>query len=447
MTQIVALQGFAVGLPLAVLFGSLVVSRLFKLSVIGTLLAASAPLALPFIKLPFVKEITHGHPEYVIGGAWAVMLSAALGWVVVRPIVSGAAKSVGVLRLGYLLVLGGALVVTTLLLVNPQVLVEHAPGWRGSGGFVLLSASLLSMSMSLARVLRAALFFVMWSFVSIVLASEVFLHKLPQEVVREDLKRLEAVVPKEAIERAIERLQVAATSNSSTRKAVVLGGNTALGFPLPRDKTLASRLQALFTSSGLNISVCDASFEGATAYEVAWLAHEKVAPLRPDLVFLVGWASDKQLAGASRVGWDQSSALLADDSADDGVRASLSSSMLLRWATSALEEEDVLKDQPRVAPSEFRLAIADAVRALQAAGTMVVLVAEPTLGTDDYPYREAMVETAVETQSLFLSSERIVGQAPDVTRAFSRGSLLSSSGYDALAEGVVSRLRTVSSEL
>jgi Asp-tRNA(Asn)/Glu-tRNA(Gln) amidotransferase A subunit family amidase len=121
--------------------------------------------------------------------------------------------------------------------------------------------------------------------------------------------------------------------------------------------------------------------------------------------------------------------------------------MLLRWATSALEEEDVLKDQPRVAPSEFRLAIADAVRALQAAGTMVVLVAEPTLGTDDYPYREAMVETAVETQSLFLSSERIVGQAPDVTRAFSRGSLLSSSGYDALAEGVVSRLRTVSSEL
>lgn len=447
MTQFVALPGFAVGLPLAVLFGSLVVSRLLKISVIGTLVAASAPLALPFIKLPFVKEITHGHPEYLIGGAWAVMLSAALGWVLVRPIVSSAAKSVGVLRLGYLLVLGGALVVTTLLLVNPQVLVQHAPGWRGSAGFVLLSASLLSMSMSLARVLRAALFFVMWSFVSIVLASEVFLHKLPQEVVREDLKRLEAVVPKEAIERAIERLQVAATSDSSTRKAVVLGGNTALGFPLPRDKTLASRMQAIFTSSGLDVSVHDASFEGATAYEIAWLAREKVAPLRPDLVFLVGWASDKQLGGASRVGAGQSSKGLADEGADDGVRARLSSSMLLRWAASVLEPEDALKDTPSVTPDEYRLALAEAVRTLRAEGAMVVLVAEPLLKADDYPYREAMVETAVETQSLFLSSERILGQSRDVTRAFSRGTLLSSYGYDALAEGAVSRLRTVSSEL
>lgn len=447
MTQIVAFPGFAVGLPLAVLFGSLVVSRLLKISVIGTILAASAPLALPFIKLPFVKEITHGHPEYLIGSAWAVMLSAAFGWVLVRPIVSGAAKSVGVLRLGYLLVLAGALIVTTLLLVNPGALTQHIPGWRGSAGFVLLSASMLSMSMSLARVLRAALFFVMWSFVSIVLASEVFLNKLPQEVVREDLKRLEAIVPKEAIERAIERLQVAAISDAAARKAVVLGGNTALGFPLPEDKTLASRLQAFFASSGAEVSVHDASFEGATSHDLAWLAREKVAALRPDLVFLVGWSNDKELGGPSRPASSQFSASLTSAQPEDGMRASLSSSMLLRWATSAAQPEDSQKNSPRVTAGEYRHQLTDAVRSLRARGITVVLVSEPIIQADDIPYREAMVETAVETQSLFLSSERIVLQLSDTSRAFSRGALLSSYGYEVLAKGAVNRLRAVSSEL
>ncbi len=447
MTQIVAFPGFAVGLPLAVLFGSLVISRLLKISIIGTIVAASAPLALPFVRLPFVKEITHGHPEYLIGGAWAVMLSAAIGWVLVRPIVSGAAKSVGLLRLGYLFVLGGALLVTTLLLVNPEVLTRHTPGWRGSAGFVLLSASLLSMSMSLARVLRAALFFVMWSFVSIVLASEVFLHKLPQEVVRDDLKRLEAVVPKEAIERAIERLQVAATSDAAVRKAVVLGGDTANGFPLPRDKTLASRLQSLFASSGAEVSVHDASFEGATVHDLAWLAREKVAALRPDLVFLVGWSNDKELGGPSRPAWSRFSSEVTDTSPDDGVRASLSSSMLMRWATSPAQPEDTSKNRPRVPAGEYRHQLTETVRTLRAVGVTVVLVAEPNVESDDLPYREAMVETAVETLSLFLSSDRIVRQLGDASRTFSRGALLSSHGYDALAGGAVSRLRALSSKL
>jgi hypothetical protein len=447
MTQIEAFPGFAVGLPLAVLFGSLVVSRLLKISVLGTIVAASAPLALPFIKLPFVKEITHGHPEYLIGSAWAVMLSAAIGWVIVRPIVSGAAKSVGVLRLGYLVVLAGALVVTTLLLVNPEALTQHAPGWRGSAGFVLLSASMLSMSMSLARVLRAALFFVMWSFVSIVLASEVFLHKLPQEVVREDLKRLESMVPRAAIERAIERLQVAATSDSSERKAVVLGGNTALGFPLPRDKALASRLQALFASSGVEISVHDASFEGATVHDLEWLAREKVAALRPDLVFLVGWSSDKELAGPSRPASSQFSASSTGAHTDDVVRARLSSSMLLRWATSDVQPEDPRKDSPRVRADEYQQRLIETVRTLRARDITVVLVSEPIIQGHDLPYREAMVRAAVETQCLFLPSERILRQVRDTNRAFGRGVLLSSYGYEALAQGAVSRLRAVSSEL
>lgn len=440
MTQILAVPGFAVGLPLAVLFGSLIVSRLLKISTVGTIVAASAPLALPFVKLPFVKEITHGHPEYLIGGAWAVLLSAALGWVLVRPIVSGAAKGVGVLRLGYLAILATALLVTTLLLLNPGVLTQHAPGWRGSAGFVLLSASLLSMSMSLARVLRAALFFVMWSFVSIVLASEVFLNKLPQEVVREDLKRLEAVVPKEAIERAIERLQVTSTTDTSSRTAVVLGGDTALGFPLTTDKTLAGRLERLFTSEGLKIHVKDASFEGATVHDVAWLVRERVAELQPDLVFLVGWSADKEHGAPHE--------LPPSQQREGTVLGSLvSSSMLVRWVTTPAPPEHPSLRGPRVAPDEYRRELTDTVRILQEAGVRVVLVGEPVSDVEDRPYREAMVELALETQSLFLSSDRIVRQQGDASKVFSRGVLLSSHGYEALAEGAVSRVRALTSEL
>jgi len=447
MTQIVAFPGFAVGLPLAVLFGSLVVSRLLKISTIGTIVAASAPLALPFVKLPFVKEITHGHPEYLIGGAWAILLSLAVGWVLVRPLVSGAAKSVGLLKLGYLVVLGAALLVTTLLLVNPGALAQHAPGWRGSGGFVLLSASLLSMSMSLARVLRAALLFVMWSFVSIVLASEVFLNKLPQEVVREDLKRLEAVVPKEAIERAIERLQFTAVPGSTERTAVVLGGNTAHGYPLASDRALASRLESLFAASGLAVDVRDASFDGATSYDIAWLAREKVAALRPDLVFVVGWSADKARGEGVRPASSYFTASSRELSMAENLKGIVASSTLGRWLTRPMGPDRVAQLTPNVAPDEYRRELADAVRTLQSAGSMVILVAEPVVDSEDRPYREAMVETAVETQSLFLSSERILRQPGDTSKVFSRGVLLSSFGYETLARGAVSRVRAVSARL
>ncbi len=440
MTQIVAFPGFAVGLPLAVLFGSLVVSRLLKISTVGTIVAASAPLALPFVKLPFVKEITHGHPEYLIGGAWAVLLSAAIGWVLVRPIVTGAAKGVGVLRLGYLAVLAAALLVTTLLLVNPGALAQHAPGWRGSAGFVLLSASLLSMSMSLARVLRAALFFVMWSFVSIVLASEVFLHKLPQEVVREDLKRLEEVVPKEAIERAIEKLQVTAAPGSSKRTAVVLGGATAIGFPVSTQNTLASRLERFFESSGIAVDVRDASYEGATVFDIAWLAQERVAQLGPDFVFVVGWSADKERGPVA------GPLARSDDQSHAAVRA-LWSSMLMRWVTTPAPPEHPSLQGPRVSPDDYRRELAAAVRTLQQGGSRVVLVGEPVTDGDDRPYREAMVETALETRSLFLPSERIVRQQVDSNKLFSRGVLLSSYGYETLAEGAVNRVRAFSSDL
>ncbi len=191
MTAPLSESWLTIALPLALLAGSYLVSKFLKLSFIGTLVAGCLPLALPFMDLPFSQELTHRNPHYMIGAGWLLLFSLALGWVLVRPLASGAVKSFGLVRCAYLCVLAGALVTVGLLLANPAALNTYAPGWRESAGVVLLCASMLSMSMALLRFFRAAVFLVVWSFVSLVLASEIFLGKLPQEIIHEDIEKIE----------------------------------------------------------------------------------------------------------------------------------------------------------------------------------------------------------------------------------------------------------------
>lgn len=195
MTGIFEQSWLTIALPLALLAGSFLVSKLLKLSFIGTVATACVPLALPFIDLPFSQELTHRNPQYLIAGGWAVLLSLAVGWVLVRPVASAAVQSFGLIKCLYATLLACALVVVGLLLANPALLNQYVPGWRGTAGIVLLCASLLSMSLALFRFFRAAVFLVVWSFVSLVLASEIFLGKLPQEVIHEDIEKIEALFP------------------------------------------------------------------------------------------------------------------------------------------------------------------------------------------------------------------------------------------------------------
>jgi hypothetical protein len=448
MTQILALPGFSVGLPLAVLFGSLVVSRVLKMSITRTILAASAPLALPFIDLPVVKDFSRLHPEYVIGSAWAIMLAAAIGWVLVRPIVSGAIASFGLVRAAYLVILAAAIVVVGMLMVNPEALATYAPGWRGSAGLVLLCASLLSMSCALARVLRAAMLLVVWSFVSVVLASEVFLHKLPQEIVRDDLKRIQSLVPSETLQRAIEQLDV--RSSGEGIKAFVLSGSSVAGVPAIEDKALSSRIRALFHDVGLSASVQDASIPGASVFDINRVAREKIEPQRPDVVFIVGWESDRERGvnslGLPGLSESEARALQSSQSQASGVtavvesaRAAISSSALYRYLRSQVRGDDPDLQKPRVSPSEYRDQLQQTVSSLKGVGSQVVLIAEPVVSDEDRPYREAMLEVAVNQQALFLPSDKLMSQADDPT-VFSRGNLLSKRGYDLIAKGAVERV-------
>lgn len=436
MTHIFAEGGFSIGLPIAVLLGSVLVSRLLRLSLLGTMVAASAPLGLPFVDLPFARHFAQENPDYIIGGGWAIMLCLALGWVAVRPVVSGAAKGIGAVRFAYLALLSVALLLVTVLMVNPEVLNSYAPDWRGSAGFVLLSVSLLSMSLALARVLRAALFFTLWSFVSIVLASELFLHKLPQDVVREDLGKIQSMIPSDKIRGLIDRLDSRSTSAGDSLKAFVLGGSPSTGFAFDEERSLSGRVRSLLKKEGREASVHDASFDGASVFDLHQIAQEHIKPRGADLVFIVGWAGDKERASEdlaisptpSEVGWYTR------------LTNRVASSRVYRYLRGFGDSSDTNASAPRVSPSQYREELGKTVRTLRESGASVVLISEPTVSDEDRLYRDAMVATASQERALYVPAEQVLREANDPV-VFGRGTLVSSVGVDLLAHEAVGAVR------
>jgi len=453
MTDIATFPGFSVALPVAMLFGSLLISSILRISKIGTIAVASLALPLPFLNLPFATDFCEKHPEYVIGGAWAVMLAAAIGWVLVRPVVAGAVASLGVIKFIYLIILAGALTVTGVLMVDPEVLTRHAPGWRGTAGLVLLSASLLSMSLSLARVLKAALFLVVWSFVSIVLASEVFLHKLPQHIVREDLRRIESLVPSETLSNVLEKLDVGVKAGDSDT-AFVLGGSPVAGFRLSEENSFSGRVRRILERSGRKVAMHDAALQGSSIDEIRRAVHETIEPFRPKFVFLVGWAADKNQGYRTSGSWGLTRWRDGEPNITGGDTASvanvirqaadlISSSTLYNYCLGGARVTDALR--PRVSAEEYREQLTDVVRSLRAAGSEVVLVSEPVVKADDKPYRDAMVDASVTESVAFVPADSLIAQVGD-PRVFSRGTLLSGSGMEVIAGVAVEMLMEASSK-
>jgi hypothetical protein len=311
------------------------------------------------------------------------------------------------------------------------------------------------MSFALARVLRAAMLLVVWSFVSVVLASEVFLHKLPQEIVRDDLKRIQSLVPSGSLQKAIEQLDVRAKGDGTGVRAFVLGGSSATGLSFVEEKALSSRIRDLFEQVGLNVSVHDASVPGASVYDLGRIAREKIEPQRPDVVFVVGWASDKERGvnsyGLPGLSESEAQALQSSqrqasglDAMVESARTAVTSSALYRYVKSQIRGDETDLQKPRVSPQEYREELVQTVKLLKSSGAKVVLVSEPVLGEEDRPYREAMLETAVSEQALFVPSDKLISQADDPT-AFSRGALLSRRGYDIVAKGAVDLVTATSS--
>jgi hypothetical protein len=211
MNYLFGLSEFSAVVPAAVVLGSFLVKKTFKTSFAAALAGIGAPLILPLRELPVLgnfPDLPHG---YLVGGAWVSILCAAMGWVFVRPLISAAVASLGLLRIGYLALLGAALIVSGLLIINPEPLGSNFPGWKGPAGMILLAASCVSVSRAVWRMLRATALVALWGVVSLVLASSIFLDKLPHHVSRGDLSIIEGAISGEVLDRAYAQLHALST--------------------------------------------------------------------------------------------------------------------------------------------------------------------------------------------------------------------------------------------
>jgi hypothetical protein len=447
MMDLESVPWYTLALPAALLVGSWTVSKILRFSYLATLLVSTLPLGLPFVELPLSKEFMGLKPELLIGGGWLFLFACALGWVVARPVVVGGIKSFGLLKVVYVVALGAALLVVAVLVSRPELMNTYAPGWKGGAGVVLLCASLLSMSLALARIFRAAVMFSVWAMVSLVLASEIFLDKLPQDVVREDLRQIESLVPPRLIDSAIEQLNVTVPDGAAKLKAFVLGGGSSTGFPFSGERGLAGRLQHSLRNSGVDVEVHDASIEGASIYDLHRIAREKLVPAKPDLVLVVGWSPDSEV-GVNSYGF---TGLTEREAIEKVHRAaqmrefpfaeSVLTSTLYRFFRGT-DNNTPLREQPiaRVPVDEYRVELAQTVRELREAGAKVVLVSEPTVDQSGLGYRDAMQQVASSGEALFIPLAEDMSRQQDPL-VFSRGKILSDRGYSTVAESMAEYLR------
>jgi hypothetical protein len=191
MDVVSALGKFELGVPLVVLFGSLVFSSLLRIPPLVAIVGAIAPLALPYMELPpLAQEWAGDNPQHLVLAGWGAMLILAVAWIAIRPVIAGSSGQVSLSRLCYRGMLVTALVVCVLRIFYPGVLTDYAPQWRGVIGGALLAAAMVCMSTAFARMLKAGFALVLWACVTSVLASELLWQKLPHTVSRGDLQKL-----------------------------------------------------------------------------------------------------------------------------------------------------------------------------------------------------------------------------------------------------------------
>jgi hypothetical protein len=446
---------YTVVTPVALLIGAYFVSKLLRISFVATLLAGVLPLALPFLPLPLSETFIHTKPEYIIACGWLVLLCAAVGWVLVRPLISGALASVGIVKLAYFSLLLVALAVTGLLIADPALLQEYAPGWRGTMGLVLLCASVLSMSIALARVVKAAALFAVWACVSLVLASELFLGKLPQDVLREDLRKVQSLLPESLVQGVMEQLDAAPASASAdgaiagdNLRAFVFSGSPGVGYE-GGNSSFSGHLRELLSSYGVGMSVEDLSQPGTTAYDLRDIAAKAVSSAKPDLAFIIGWSSDAQV-GRNSLGVPGLTEREAREQAERyrtiaqyPLVTEVLESRLYRFLSGSNTEYVRPNSIARVPAEEYREQLRAAVNDLQQAGAKVVLVGEPTvLQPEEDAYRQVLEEVAHQSGALYVDAQEIVRThgAGNSRNLIARGRLLSDEGVEVVTAGAFHRV-------
>jgi len=226
MSQLLTLPWYLYVVPVCAVIAAVVISKLLKISQLASFIGALAPLGLPYADLSSVGHSPLGKPHLQVLSGWGVMLACGVGWVLLRALLRTSRGPLGLLRLGYSVLLSASGVVVVLLIIKPEILSTYAPAWRESAGGLLLGATLLGVVFACIRLFKSAAFLVLCSVASIILACQVFFSKMPYDLGKEEITKIEKVLPdslpRGLVGTGVERL-VRATSST---RAVLQSAST-----------------------------------------------------------------------------------------------------------------------------------------------------------------------------------------------------------------------------
>jgi hypothetical protein len=114
--------------------------------------------------------------------------------------------------------------VVVLLVADPRLLHTYVPNWRDSFGGVLLGTMAASVGLTMIRIFKSAALLVLCSVATLILASQIFFEKMPYDLERGDIQKIEkalpANLPKGIVESGVEGLLKASASTRSALRSV-----------------------------------------------------------------------------------------------------------------------------------------------------------------------------------------------------------------------------------
>ncbi len=225
MTELLSLPWYVTVAPMCAIVGAIAVSKVLNISQLASFVGAALPLGLPHADLTVSSQSLLSKAPVQVFGGWGMMLGIALAWVLLRAVLRAVKGPVGLLRMTYSCLLVTAGLVVVLLVADPKLLHSYAPHWRESVGGILLATMIASVGFTLIRVFKSAAFLVVCSIATVILASQVFFEKMPYDLEKGDIQKIEKALPtslpKGLVESGVEGLIKATSSTRSALRPAV----------------------------------------------------------------------------------------------------------------------------------------------------------------------------------------------------------------------------------
>jgi hypothetical protein len=342
----------------------------------------------------------------------------------------------------YSLVLFCSAACVVVLYLDRTLLDVILPNWRATIGLVLLTVTALTVMVGLLRIARAMSFVLLWGFVALVLATEIFFGKLPVEFFSEELQVPDTAESGDRFETAIRQLPL---GDANAGRVILLGGANAEGVPEAIDGYF-DRLEQWLKARGERVPV-NLTLQGASTFQLQQIL-ERLTLSPSDTVVVAPPFVDSRVApnafgerGVSEI--DTIRQRREDSQRQDqfGARLIRGSRLvqILAFALTGMSSEPLtaaVHQSPRLRPEERGVVLQEMARRVSGAGARMILVTEPTLpGEIDRRYEEVVTKVAAEKAIPVVQLANT-----DALRArmrFLRGPILSPVGQQEMAEAVI----------